>query len=163
MKRGRDGFSLVELIVVITIMTILASMATINFNSWQRKYNIEGQVKEMLSDFSDVRMRAIQTKNKHRIVLNPTSYSFTAYSTEIALSAMPVLSKTLKYPIQQLNSSGLAAFSNTAVEIDERGYTTNWLTLAVGVGIAEPSLNCLTLSWARTNMGRINGNTCEFQ
>jgi len=163
MAMERKGFSLIELIIVMSLLAILASIVTINFNSWQRKYNIEAQVREMLSDFSDVRVRAIQTKTKQRVVLNPTSYSFTPYSTETALSARVVFTKNLKYPIQQLTTSGLTAFNNTALEIDERGYTTNWMSIAVAAGMNEPSLNCLTVSWARVNMGRVNGNTCEFQ
>lgn len=159
----KAGFSLIELIIVMALIGIILSISSINFNSWQRKYQIEAQTKEMLADISGLRMRAIETKNKFRIVLNPTSYVFVPYSTETAVSSQSVLSKTVKYPIKQLKTGGLSDFSNTLIEIDERGYTTGWLTVAVGAGVADPAYNCLALSWARVNMGKINGNICEFK
>lgn len=163
MPMKSSGFSLVELLVVISIMGILLSVAAINFDSWQKKFGIEAQVKEMATDLSDVRIRAMQTKKKYRVVLNPSGYSFRHYSTETALSATVDFSRSLKYPIQQFSSGTFTAFSNSAIEIDERGYTTNLLTIAVGVGINEPALNCLAVHNARVNIGRINGTSCDFK
>jgi len=65
--KSNHGFSLIELIVIMVIIGILATIAALNFSQWQRKYAIEGQVKEMLADLSNVRMQAIQTKREHRV------------------------------------------------------------------------------------------------
>lgn len=162
------GFTLTEVLIVIVLIGILSTIATLNFSSWQKKYNVEGQVKEMLADLTAIRLQAIATKQEHRIFLNPMSYTFRRYSSEAdpktIAGGREVLRKDLKYPIQKFLSSGsYSAFADTPVIINERGYTTNWMTIAVGVGIGDASLNCLSISSARVNMGRINGNSCDFQ
>jgi prepilin-type N-terminal cleavage/methylation domain-containing protein len=161
--KNNSGFSLVELIVVIGLITIVLSTVTINFSSWQKKYAIEGQVKEMLADLTEVRMRAIATKQQHKVFLNPTAYTFQRYSSESDTVGKQVFSKPFKYPIQQFSSGTYSAFSNTPVVIDASGYTTSWMTIAVGIGLSDPAYNCLVLSTARVNMGKINGNNCEFK
>ena len=160
---GCKGFSLIELIIVMTIAGILLAVATLDFSAWQRKYNIAAQVKEMLVDFNDVRTRTIATKKVHRVILNPTSYSFRRYSSEFDAVGTQVFSKNLKYSIQQFSSGSYSAFNNTTLTFNERGYTMSLLTIAVGVGLGQPAYNCLGIHTARVNMGRINGNACEYQ
>jgi prepilin-type N-terminal cleavage/methylation domain-containing protein len=162
MKNNR-GFSLIELVVVIGLIAILSGVVTINFNSWQKKYAIEGQVKEMLIDLTDARMRAIATKQQHTVFLNPTSYTFQRYSSESDTVGTQIFSKTLKYPMQNFSSCTYSAFSDTPVVIDASGYTSSRMTIAVGIGLSDPAYNCLALSTARVNMGKINGNNCEFK
>jgi type IV fimbrial biogenesis protein FimT len=157
------GFSLTELIVVILLITIMLVVATLNFNDWQKKYNIEGQVKEMLVDLTDVRTRAIATKQQHRVILNPTSYTFVRYSSEFDVAGTQVFSKSVKYPIQQFSSGAYSTLNNLTLTFDDRGYTSSLVTLAVGAGLGNPAYNCIGIHYARVNMGRINGNTCEYQ
>jgi prepilin-type N-terminal cleavage/methylation domain-containing protein len=161
---NRRGFSLIELIVVITIIGTLATIVSLNFNSMQRKYGIEAQVKELLSDLTSVRMMAFQTKKEHRVILNPMLVTFRRYSSEADAAGTEVFNKPLTYPIQQkLPSGSLTDFSNTIIVINDRGLTSNLMTIAVAAGVSDPSYNCLGVHWARVNMGKINGNDCEFK
>lgn len=186
--RSHHGFSLTELIVIIAIIGILASIATLNFNQWQRKYAIEAQVKEMLADLSNVRMQAIQTKREHRVFLNPQSYTTVRYDdteaeavriepTDGASGGVVVSSmgqtmadrqfrKILRYGIQQYNVGVLTTFSDTPIIINSRGYATTPVTIAVAFNNgSSPAYDCLVISEARINIGRINtnDNTCQLQ
>lgn len=165
-KSCSRGFALTELIVVILLISIVLGIATLNFSEWQKKYNIEAQVKEMLVDLNSVRQMAIQTKQEHRVILNPTTVSFRRYSSEFDATGTPVFNKKLKYPIQKFSSGALSAFSDDVIRINDRGYTVSVgdnMTIAVGVGLGNPAINCLTINWARVNLGKINGSTCEFK
>jgi prepilin-type N-terminal cleavage/methylation domain-containing protein len=158
------GFSLIELLVVIAIIGTLASIVTINFGSWQRKYGIEAQTKEMMVDLTDARLMAIQTKKNHLVTFNPTSMVFRRFSSEFDATGTEVLNKTLKYPIQKFTSGTLTAFSDTPVFMDNRGYTSDLMSVAIGQGMGgDPAYNCLTIHWARVNIGRVNGTNCDFQ
>lgn len=160
---SRRGFSLVELVVVIAIMGTLAAIVAINFNSWQRKYQIEGQVKELLADLTNVRMMAFQTKKMHRVLLNPTVITFRRYSSEFDAAGTEVFNKSLKFPIQQFSSGSLSDFSDTIITINDRGLTSNLITIAVAAGLADPAYNCLGVHRARVNMGKINGTDCVYK
>jgi prepilin-type N-terminal cleavage/methylation domain-containing protein len=160
------GFSLTELIIVIFLISVILAIATLNFNHWQRKYNIEAQVKEMLSDLTAVRQMAIQTKKRHRVTLNPKMISFRRYSSESDATGTPVFNRNLNYTIQKFSEGTLSSFSDTDIKINDRGYTesvSDNMTIAVGVGLGEPAYNCLVVHYARVNVGKINGNSCEFQ
>ena len=186
--KSNQGFSLTELIVIIVIISALGAIATLNFNQWQRKYAIEAQVKEMLSDLSNVRMQAIQTKREHRVFLNPQSYTTVRYEDTVAeavrieptdaTSGGQVVTtmgqtiadrqfrKTLRYGIQQYTAGVLTAFDNTPIIVNNRGYVANTLTIAVGFGDGSgAAYDCLVITDARINIGRINtnDNTCQLQ
>lgn len=186
--KSNHGFSLTELIVIIVIISILGAIATLNFNQWQRKYAIEAQVKEMLADLSNVRMQAIQTKREHRVFLNPLAYTTVRYEdteaeavrikpTDGASGGVVVTSmgqpiadrqyrKTLRYGIQQYNAGVLTAFDNTPIIVNNRGYVATTLTIAVGFGDgSNPAYDCLVVTDARINIGRINtnDNACQLQ
>ncbi len=168
--RRRDnsskGFSLTELIIVIFLISTVLAIATLNFNHWQRKYNIEAQVKEMLSDLTAVRQMAIQTKKEHEIILNPKMISVRRYNDESDTTGTVVFSRNLNYTIQKFSEGTLSSFSDTISRINSRGYTIRAdhnMTIAVGVGLGEPAYDCLVIHWARTNVGKIHGNSCDFQ
>lgn len=169
MRAGGDimkgnGFALTELIVVVAIIGTLLTIATIGFNSWTRKYGTEAQVKELLTDITAVRLRAIETKQQHRITLNPGALGVEFLTDAGVWTSLPGFSKTLKYPIQQFSSGAFSALNNTTLVFNERGYLpAAGLTIAVGDLQSGAAQNCLVIHTARINIGRINGNSCDLQ
>lgn len=156
------GFALLELIVVLGIIGVLLTIGTINFGEWQRKYNIEAQVREMATDLSDVRLMAIKMKQRHQVTLDPTSYTFTAYSSEGDIGGTVVRNRNLKYGISRADGSSIAG---TSFFLTVRGFIegVNPPTIGVGLGLASPSINCLVISTSRVNTGKLNGTDCEFK
>lgn len=162
--RSERGFSLIELIVIIAIISLLLSIATLDFSSWQKKYNIESQTKAMLTDITEARLQAMHRKNSVTITLNTNLYIFRRFSSSGDAAGTIFMTKQLKYPVQRFTSGALTNFSNTVLTIDERGYlgSNDYLTIAVAPNQTGASLNCLSVHGSQTNIGKINGANCEL-
>lgn len=92
----QDGFSLIELIVVIGISAVLMAIATLNFNQMMRKSAIESQVKMLYSELVSIRVQAKFQKQARRVGLN--SNQVILYSPDLTKS--PDVQKDLSYPIE---------------------------------------------------------------
>lgn len=150
------GFSLTELLVVIVIISVLLSIAVMNFGEWQRKHNTEAQVREIGADLSAVRNMAIATKQEHRVFLTANGYTFRRYSSEADLVGVQVFTKQLRQPITW------SATLNTVV-INSSGYLQGLPGRIMLGNISGATLDCIDIHTARTNVGRLNGNNCEPQ
>lgn len=62
------GFSLIELLVAITIIAIVMVVTGVQFFGWQAKYKVESEIKELEATLMDARMRARQ-KNRAYFIL----------------------------------------------------------------------------------------------
>jgi prepilin-type N-terminal cleavage/methylation domain-containing protein len=162
-----NGFALTELVVVIAIIGILLGIAVPNFNQWQRKSKVEAQVKEMSTDFNELRIRAITRKQRHSITLNANSYVFRSYSSdEEPISAGTVLPPgniTVSNSLQRVNGGASTFFSGQRFEIDHMGLLSSQLSPEWGTGDfiriqnqASPSIDCIKLETTRINIGKTN-------
>lgn len=73
------GFSLLELLFVLCIAGILATIATPVFSTWIPDYRLRGMAKELYADMHLAKMRSIKENDKYRIVFNTgekNSYNF---------------------------------------------------------------------------------------
>ena len=59
---GRDGFSLVELIVVIVIFGFFMALGSPAFSTWQKKHTVEDQIEKLYSNLQFARMKAYAEK-----------------------------------------------------------------------------------------------------
>jgi len=164
MVKNSRGFTLLELIVVMVIIAIVSTIATLDFRLYQTKARITAQIREMSDDFNNVRIDAIQKKKAHGINITPTSYTFLRYSSEKDVSSgsgTVVSSKSVKFRITTLAGADL----NALVKLDERGYVIgiNPPSMAVGLGAGDVPNDCLVMSVTRVNLGKLNGGVCEFK
>jgi prepilin-type N-terminal cleavage/methylation domain-containing protein len=73
------GFSLLELLFVLCIAGILATIATPVFSTWIPDYRLRGIAKELYTDMHFAKMKSIKENDKYKIVFNTgvnDSYSF---------------------------------------------------------------------------------------
>ncbi len=55
-----DGVTLIELIVVVSVIGILVVALGFTFQGWMGRYKVESQMKEMYIDLMNARARAMQ-------------------------------------------------------------------------------------------------------
>lgn len=69
-----DGITLIELIVVISIISILIVAVGFEFAGWRGKYKVESQIKEIYMDLMNTKARALQRNRVHFINLYESQY-----------------------------------------------------------------------------------------
>ena len=183
----KDGFSLIELLVVMIILGILASLGTVSFTGWVRKHDLESQVKEMYTDLMSARLTAMHQNRNHFITLSANQLR--AYEDTNPANGDGILTlgsdgplcmwerkrddpadatcpgnaslsfKNLKFP---------AAWSNTTtLEFNARGLSNTNNTICV-FSSYNPSYDCIVVSATRIRMGKLlnqsggcNSGNCE--
>lgn len=142
------GFTLVELIVVMALISILLTIGAIQFNSYTTKGKIESQIKMMQSDLAEARVQALFQKRPRAVVI--TGSQFSLYSS-LATSGSPVLQKTLDYPVQS-NGTG-------AINFDASGLLSNVGTgrsICLSVGNNPATIDSIVFSTTRIYSGKWN-------
>lgn len=145
----RKGFSLVELIVTVGIISILLGLATMSFNHWTQKHNIEKEVKQMYADIMFMRQQAMVTGMTHDIrFLNSKNISFRRYSSEADIVGIQVSHAGLPYPVLVSNTN--------PIEFNQRGLMVDPFDKIVCVfSDADPSIDSLVITQSRISMGKI--------
>lgn len=160
---GRKGISLIELMIVICIISILLAIATINFNNWTRRHNIEKEVKELYSDLMFVRQQALVTGMNHRAnFATDNSIVFRRYSSEGDIPGTVVRSRNVNFPIT------ISVPTERVIEFNTRGMLVESASGAEEKSIciftnANPPLDSIYITQTRINVGKIinQGNSCE--
>jgi len=161
-----DGFSIIELLVVIAISVTLMTISTISFNNWQVKLRVEAQVRQMVADFNEIRVRALTMKQRHSITLNANSYVFRSYDSEeedlfTGGTIIPGGTHTVAYKLKKNATTDYAA---EVYEIDQRGANVSSVaTIYLEYPGTTTGLNCIKLHTVRINPGNSAtiGGTCD--
>jgi prepilin-type N-terminal cleavage/methylation domain-containing protein len=144
---NKKGFSLIELIAVIAIISTILAIAVPNYHDWQVKSSVEKQMKEMKADMDSTRLAAIQQKQEEGVVMAANSYTIKVYSSpDDPDDAGTVVSvKNVSYPIQ--TDGGVIRFDVRGLL---RGANQNvWTTAA-----PDAAFDSLNISTARTDLAK---------
>jgi prepilin-type N-terminal cleavage/methylation domain-containing protein len=81
MKRrlGNRGVTLLELMVVIAIMGILATIAVPSYLTWLPKLRVDGATGEVSSDLQTARMRAVSENTPYAVLFDLAGNSYSVY------------------------------------------------------------------------------------
>jgi prepilin-type N-terminal cleavage/methylation domain-containing protein len=175
----KSGYSLVELLIVVTLIGISSGIALFAFKDYDKKGRVEAQIKQMAADISEVRIRALTTKQRHSVTLNQYSYVFKSYSSETWSSSaellahgkvIPAGTHSVVYRLKKLDASNnLINYDGTVndvIEIDERGMVVGAGVTTVFLGSAASTtggINCLIIHTLRINVGNQtpSGTACN--
>lgn len=150
----QDGFSLIELIVVVLIIGVLLATATVNFRDWSVRYSIESQVNEMYVDFANARIKAMSRNRLHFVNLSADRYTVTEDSDNDGTredTDTLIVTKILK---NQMTWSG-----GSEISFDARGLASENETVSFP-DTAGAAYDCVMVSVTRIGIGKMNGGSC---
>jgi type II secretion system protein H len=173
----KKGFSLVELVLIIGIIGILASIVSLSFNQMQRKAQVERHTREFFTELQTARSDSIFRKTRHSFAINSsaTGYAFRRYSSEnedrltggksSPLAGQPpqygiVFTKTI--PQQFAKEDGTSA-GNIVFQFDTKGFALppdNTGTIRINPVGSGASVDCVVVEESRTNLGQMVGGSC---
>jgi prepilin-type N-terminal cleavage/methylation domain-containing protein len=168
----KDGFSLIELLVVVIILGIVASLGTVSFTGWIRKHDLESQVKEMYTDLMNARLTAMHQNKAHFISLSANQITASEDTDGDGTGDGPLCMwerkrddpadascpgnaslsfKNLKFP------AVWSDISTTTLEFNPRGlYNTPIAKTICVFSTYNPSYDCIIVSQTRISMGKLN-------
>lgn len=167
------GITLIELIVVVTIIGILVVALGFEFQGWMGRYRVESQIKNIYMDMMNTRTRAMQRNRAHFVTLpsaaNAPSYSIFEDnnpapdgdgSVTNETTPLPTYPKTVEYA---MNWNG----SSTTITLDRGGLVSPSGTLysfadrdGDGIDDFDSDYSCIVVFTTRINIGKCNGVNC---
>lgn len=78
--KSREGFTLIETIMVLAVFGVIMAIATPNFSKWKEKHEINGQAQKVYFDLMLARTSAVKNNNIVRVAFNTTSHTYTIHN-----------------------------------------------------------------------------------
>lgn len=166
------GFTLVEMLIVIAILAILMSIATMQFNRMNENAAIESRIRGIYHEITNFRLEAITRKQRCAVFIGSSTLDYWTYTNNTGVIArgpenLPdvdnLRTTNLSGQISRVTGGGLVAFDLNAdrIDLDSRGFTANNMTIvALPLKINEVD-NCIIVANTRTSIGRMtNATTC---
>ncbi|RJQ22239.1 MAG: type II secretion system protein [Nitrospiraceae bacterium] len=155
---NNNGMTLIELVIVVTVIGILAAALAFSFQGWIGSYNVESQIKEMHIDLMNARAMAMKKNKMHFVDLTTTQYSIYE-DTDPAPDGDgdadpgnddPVSQKNLdaRYPIAWSDAA------DTRIEFNIRGLSRDDKTVCSNTTV-DADYDCISISATRINMGEL--------
>jgi len=155
--KNNTGVTLLELIIVVSIIGILVVVLGFSYQGWTANYKVESQTKELYADLMHARLRAIHRNRKHFVKLENTRYTIYEDTNEDGdadtSEILPAYPKNLDCSITWNGSGNKTTF-------DTGGLLTSLRTIHVTSNI-EADYNCIVLSRSRINIGKWDGASCD--
>lgn len=185
-----SGVTLIELVVTVSLVSILMVALGFSYYGWQGRYKVESVVKDFYTDLMDTRARAMARNRIHWVrLIDATSYTAydddsngtakvpdgdgtlqpgTGASADTELGSFP---KLLEYDMDWQTGGAPA---NDDIGFDRKGITSDNGTIcfftdfdgdAAHESDFDPDYDCIVVSATRINLGKLTtqdtgGGTC---
>jgi prepilin-type N-terminal cleavage/methylation domain-containing protein len=154
--RSSKGFSLIELMIVIAILGIVLAIAAPNFNKYRQNTNLREAARDLASDISLYRQRAVAENIHYQIVFNQAANNYTVQRETVLNSGVYNLLIVTKSPSAIssqviISDNPLPSFSGGVpnITIQPRG------TMSAGSVTLQHTLSLLTKKITANTMGRV--------
>jgi|GEM_PF-4268274 len=153
-KISGKGFSLVETLITVAVMSILLGLATHEFGKWIVKSDIESQVAELHGRLQAMRAEANFRNRAHFLRLETGGYSVAADTWPEAFGNGRLDDEDSEIvPYKEFRRP---ANGGSVIKIDHRGFIPlNTARTICFYSDVNPATDCIVIHCARTNTGKI--------
>ena len=166
---NNKGITLVEVLVVASVIGILAVALGFQYYGWQAGYQIESQTKDLYTDIMNARTLAMTRSRMHYIVIyvddtyqifEDINDSLTYDPADTPIAGFTT-AKTSKYQLN-ITGSGIIGFDTKGLSDSVTATTINVVIPAPAAGFLaiEPDYDCVMVSQSRVNIGQMSGGSC---
>jgi prepilin-type N-terminal cleavage/methylation domain-containing protein len=158
-----SGFTVTELLVVIALIAILASVSVMGYSSWHAKYGLEKATREIYSLLMKARSDAVTTKTPYVVTIGANQVqSGPDADDDNAINGTPA---TLSYPNYVIHNTGNAGNAAIVFVFDRRGLVNipgenQTINLTSTITGTNPAVDCIVISATRINLGKMTGGAC---
>lgn len=157
--KGQHGLTLIELLLVITVIAILLAVATLSFGRMNQKFRVESSIKEVYTSL-------MQARNDAALTNIPSTVRFSAQGMRVLRDKNQ--DGDTNDPGESINIScepfRLVDGGNGDLIFDRRGFASALGNRTIRIdnygNRVDPTLNCIVISATRINMGKLNGGNC---
>lgn len=162
--KARQGFSLIEVVVVVSLIILLMGFGVPAYSTWKKRNDMESQITKLAAELHQARMRSYVEKTVYGIWWGDTR-PFSSFQLRRDANGdgdvddlgtdVVIQSFTCKFPVNSTNTT------IKSIGFDTRGFTSDLTTLYVSGG-GETTRDCLTVSRTRIISGKWNAaaNQC---
>lgn len=155
------GFSLVELMVVLVLVGIMLTIATLNWQEMKVKSDTETQAKTLYADLASIRLQALYMKRPRSVRID--NQVFKVYSSADTTGS-PIETKKLTYKTVW-NSSSILTTGKMVFDAQGllNGNERSICILPTGdtIDVSTANVDSLVISQARINLGKRTGGDCN--
>jgi type IV fimbrial biogenesis protein FimT len=151
------GMTLIELLIVITIIGVLVTALSFTYQGWVSVYKVESQTKEMYIDLINTRARAMQRNLMYFVNFTATEYDIYEDTNNNGLyNAGPdlLVSQRIletRYPVL----SSVAGIAFNAKGLSNSLNNKNSICSNAPADANNADYNCITISTTRVKMGKL--------
>lgn len=153
----RNGFSLIEVLVVIALIGIMLSIGTLQFNNFLAKGAVERQTRELYSDFMVTRTAAMTQHAPKSVIMTPTGFTFYSSSLGTGGTFTRSLSKAVTW------AGKTPSETEKRIDFDQRGILDSaGITICVEPSVENAQVDSIVLFTTRIHLGKIDfGSECN--
>jgi Tfp pilus assembly protein FimT len=144
------GFSLIEMLMIIGIVSILYAIGTLSFNAYQKRYRAEAQTRFLFSEIQKARVDAICQRRGTRVKVYRDHFEIYSSQQDNTSGIQPMQSYPLRFPVAWEASS--ADDERYIIDFEPQGTTETsngsiYLKDSAGSGV-----DCITIFFTKISI-----------